>query len=101
MHAPESIMGHQRHLVKTAQNELQFARIGVDISNRINAVLISGKFFSIHLNQILVQVQPPIGNGAQLHGQAEKRQKARAGQNERVALFRFQACARQSAAFAV
>ena len=51
-----------------AQNKLQLARIGVDITDRINAVLIGGEFFSIHLDQIFVQIQPPIGNRSQLHG---------------------------------
>ena len=52
----------QRALVKTAQNQLLLAGVGVDVADRKDAGQAGGKLFGIDLELPALNVQAPVGN---------------------------------------
>src|SRR5690606_23320690 len=66
---------HQRGFVEARQNELQLARIGVDVTNRKNTWLARLELFRINSDQVLMQVEAPIRNRAEFHRQTEEGQQ--------------------------
>ena len=65
------------HLVKAGQDELQLARIGVDVADGEDAVLARLELLGITGNEVLMEIQAPVGDGPELHGQPEERQHGR------------------------
>src|ERR1700750_260180 len=68
------LLRHQRDLVEAGQDELELARIGVDVANGEDAGLAGLERFGIDRDELFVKPQPPIGDRPELHGQAEERQ---------------------------
>ena len=70
---------HQRRLVEAAEDQLQLAGIGVDVADGENPRFRSLELRRIDRDQVLLEIDPPIGDRAELHRQAEERQQPRAG----------------------
>src|SRR5436190_7456911 len=65
---------HQRHLVKARQDELQLAGVGVDVADGEDARFAGLELLGIHGDEVLIQVEPPIGDRPELHGEPEEGQ---------------------------
>ena len=48
--------------MKTRQNELFFAGVGVDVTHREDAGNAGGEFFGVHHELLAFDLQPPIGD---------------------------------------
>ena len=66
------LLRHQRRLVEARQNELQLARIGVDVADGEDALFAGLEFRRVDGDQILFEIEAPIGDRTELHGEAEK-----------------------------
>src|SRR5271163_1263000 len=64
----------QRGLVKAAQNELLFAWIGVDVTDRENAGHAGLEALGVDLERLLLHLETPVGHRPQLGVQTVKRQ---------------------------
>src|SRR6516165_7666874 len=73
------LLRHQCALVETAQDKLELAGIGVDVANRKNPghAGLEGRCLDRH--QVVLKLDSPIGDRAELHGQPEERQHGIAG----------------------
>ncbi len=58
--------GGERGLVKAAQDEFLFARIGVDVAHGKDAGHIGGKGFGVDQQLFALHSQAPVGNWAEL-----------------------------------
>src|SRR5262249_962063 len=68
----ERRLRHERCLVEARQNELQFARIGVDVADGKDAGRLTLESRSIHRDQILMQVQAELGDWSEFDGETEE-----------------------------
>lgn len=59
--------------MEAGKNELQLSRISVDIADGENTRNAGFKLFRINRNEVFVQIQSSVGDGAELHGQAKER----------------------------
>src|SRR5882672_11294337 len=62
----------QRGLVEAGQDQLLLARVGIDIANGEHARQAGLEFLGIHPQGLLLQLQPPLRNRAELRRQAEE-----------------------------
>ena len=94
---------HQRRLMEAGQDELQLAGIGVDVADGEDARLARLELRGVDGNEILVEIEAPIGDRPELHGETEEghhdlgrllegravgalhRHRARAGRSRRAA----------------
>jgi hypothetical protein len=65
--------------VKARQDQLQLARIPVDVADRENSGHRSLEFLGVDRDQVLVEIEAPFGDRPELHGKPEERQHPRAG----------------------
>ena len=72
-------LGGERGLVEARQDQLELARIGVDVADGENAGNAGFELRRVDGDQILVQVDPPAGDRPELHRQAEERHHVVAG----------------------
>ena len=68
--------------MEARQDQLQLARIVVDVTNGEDALLRCRELLGIHRDQVLFQVKAPVSHRTQLHGQPEERQHGVAGNIE-------------------
>src|SRR3954447_14152132 len=68
------LLGRERALVEAREDELQLARIMVDVADREDAGHVRLEFLGVDRDQVLVEVQAPVGDRPELHGQAEEGQ---------------------------
>ena len=68
------LLRHERALVEARQDQLQLARIGIDVADGEDALLARLELLRVDGNQVLFEIEPPIGDRAELHGEAEERQ---------------------------
>ena len=73
------LLRHQRRLVEAREDELELAGIGVDVADGENAGHAGLEFLRIDRDQVLVELQSPIGDRPELHGEPEERQHASVG----------------------
>src|SRR5262245_55710051 len=67
------LLRHERRLVEARQDELELAWIGVDIADGEDALLVRLEFLGVDRDEVLVQLEAPIGYRAELHGEPEER----------------------------
>ena len=60
--------------MEAGQDQLQLAGIGVDVADREDAGHVGLKGAGVDRDQVVLELQAPIGDRAELHGQAEERQ---------------------------
>ena len=70
---------HQRGFVEAREDQLQLARIGVDVADGEDAGHRGLELLGVDRDQVVVELEPPVGDRAELHGQAEERQQRVAG----------------------
>eukprot|EP01035_Chromulina_nebulosa_P031948 gene31948-42625_t len=63
-----------RAFVKTGQDQFQFARIRIDITDGEDAGHVGLERGGLHRNQVVLQMDAPVRHRPELHGQAEERQ---------------------------
>ena len=69
------LLRHQRRFMETAEDELELAWIPVDVSNGEDSRLRCFEFLGVYGDEIFVQVQAPVRDGAELHGETEEWQE--------------------------
>src|ERR1700677_3361378 len=72
-------LGGERGLMKTGQDQLQLAGIGIDVADGENARNARFEFRRVDRDQILIEIDSPSGDRAELHGEPEERQHVVAG----------------------
>src|SRR3954454_8849684 len=72
----EGFLRHQSGLVKPGENELELARIGIDVADGEDAGDRGFELRRVHGNEIFVEVDAPIGDRPELHGEAEEGEQA-------------------------
>src|SRR6201989_267401 len=68
------LLRHQRDLVEAGQDELELARIGVDVANGEDAGLAGLEGLGAHRDHVLVELESPVRHRTELHGEPEERQ---------------------------
>ena len=76
------LLRHQRDFVEAGQDQLELARIGVDVADREDAGNVGLERLGADRDQVVLQVDAPVGDRPELHGQAEERQDRVAGDVE-------------------
>src|SRR4028118_177252 len=66
----ERLLAHQGRLVEAGEDQLQLAGVGADVADGEDALLARLEGFRLDLDQVLVEVEAPVGHGAKLHLQA-------------------------------
>ena len=69
----------ERGLMKTGQDQLQLAGIGIDVADGENARNARFEFRRVDRDQILIEIDSPSGDRAELHGEPKERQHVVAG----------------------
>ena len=72
-------LGGERGFMKTGQDQLELARIGVDVADGENARNARFEFRRIDGDQVLIEIDSPTGDRPELHGEPEERQHVVAG----------------------
>ena len=80
------LLRRERAFVEAGQNEFQLARIGVDVADGEDSGRRGLEFLGVGRHEVLVQVQAPVGDGAELHRQTEEGHHALAGDVARRAV---------------
>src|SRR5579883_2963853 len=73
------LLGHQRALMEAAQDQLELTGICVDVANRKNAGNAGLESGSLDRNQIFLELDAPVRDGSELHGETKERQHRVAG----------------------
>src|SRR4029077_20683611 len=82
------LLRHQRDLVEAGEDQLELARIGVDVADREDARDVGLELLSIDRNEIVVELDAPVRHRAELHGEPEEWQDRIAGDVEVRAIIR-------------
>ena len=69
----ERLLRHQRGLVEAGEDQLELARIGIDVADGEDAGDAGLERAGVGRDQLVLHLQPPFGDRAELHGEAEER----------------------------
>src|ERR1700729_4076950 len=72
-------LGGERGLMKTGEDQLELAGIGIDVADGENAGNAGFEFRSVDRDQILIEIDAPTGDRPELHGESEEREHIVAG----------------------
>src|SRR5204862_7790871 len=78
----EAFLRHQGCFMEARQNELQLAGIAVDIADGEDSRHRAFELRRIYGNEVLMEIEPPFGDRAELHGEPEERQQGIGGEVE-------------------
>src|SRR4029077_436269 len=73
---PVCLLRHQRGLVEAGEDQLELARVGVDVADREETGSACLERAGIGGDQLFFHLEAPVGDRAKLHGEAEERQHA-------------------------
>src|SRR5438309_1369182 len=77
---------HQGGFVEAAEDQLELAGVSIDVADREDPRLRALELGSIDRDQVFMQVDPPIRDRAELHGEAEERENTAAGNRALLAV---------------
>src|SRR5690606_12455993 len=87
IHEWKSALCHQGRFVKSAEDQLQFSGIRVDVANGKYSRFTGCKVYRIHYDLVTIEVEAPVRDGAEFRTESEERNQVICRNGDALFLF--------------